>query len=87
MSRCSIHVIASEAKQSIAPQAERWIASSPSLLAMTAVKGPRPPKGLRTIPLHLHHALAAVLAGEEPDQRLRRVLDAVDDVFLNLELA
>ncbi|MGY4161807.1 hypothetical protein ACVINW_007649 [Bradyrhizobium sp. USDA 4461] len=35
----SIHVIASEAKQSIAPQAEKWIASSLSLLAMTAVRG------------------------------------------------
>ncbi|MGY3446936.1 hypothetical protein ACVW17_006937 [Bradyrhizobium sp. USDA 4473] len=47
----SIHVIASHpvgakrrrmtgsAKQSIAPQAEKWIASSLSLLAMTAVRG------------------------------------------------
>ena len=31
------HVIASEAKQSIAPPAERWIASSLALLAMTTV--------------------------------------------------
>ena len=39
------------------------------------------------MPLHLHHALAAVLAGEQPDQRLRRVLDAVDDVLLHFQFA
>jgi hypothetical protein len=33
------YVIASEAKQSIVPQAERWIASSLTLLAMTGVAG------------------------------------------------
>jgi hypothetical protein len=32
----TIHVIASEAKQSIVPQARSWIASSQVLLAMTA---------------------------------------------------
>ena len=34
-----------------------------------------------------HHALAAVLAGEEADQRARRVLEAVDHVLLDFELA
>ncbi|OKO82330.1 hypothetical protein AC628_04565 [Bradyrhizobium sp. NAS96.2] len=38
--RRPIHVIASEAKQSITPRAEKWIASSLSLLAMTAVTTP-----------------------------------------------
>jgi len=31
--------------------------------------------------LHPHHPLAAVLAGQEPDQRLRRVLDPVDHIL------
>jgi hypothetical protein len=35
--RCIHFVIASEANQSIAPLAEKWIASSLSLLAMTVV--------------------------------------------------
>src|SRR6478736_6018028 len=34
---CHFPVIASEAKQSIAPQAEEWIASSLALLAMTSI--------------------------------------------------
>jgi hypothetical protein len=33
----ALYVIASEAKQSMVPQAETWIASSLALLAMTAV--------------------------------------------------
>src|SRR3954468_19146412 len=35
----------------------------------------------------LDHALAAVLARQQSDQRLRRVLEAVDDVLLHLQLA
>jgi hypothetical protein len=42
-----------------------------------------PTYGLR----HLHHPLAAVLARQQPDQRLRGVVEAIDDVLLNLELA
>src|SRR3984893_7465729 len=41
--------------------------------------------GLRV--LHLDHALAAVLAGEQSDQGLRRVLKAIDNVFLDFDLA
>jgi hypothetical protein len=37
--------------------------------------------------LQLHHALAAVLAGEQSDQRLRGVLQSGDDIFLHLQLA
>ena len=37
--------------------------------------------------LHPHHPLAAVLAGEQADQRFRRVLDAVDHVFLHFQFA
>ena len=33
---------------------------------------------------HPHHPLSPVLAGQQPDQRLRRVLQPVDDVFLHL---
>jgi hypothetical protein len=39
--RLCLHVIASEAKQSICPRGKRWIASSLSLLAMTAPPQPR----------------------------------------------
>src|SRR3954449_6544162 len=35
----------------------------------------------------LDHPLAAVLARQQSDQRLRRVLEAVDDVLLHLQLA
>ena len=38
-------------------------------------------------PLQLDHSLAAVFAGEQSDQCLRRVLKPVDDVLLDLELA
>ena len=37
--------------------------------------------------LHLHHALAAILAREQSDQRLRRVLQSADDVLLHFEFA
>src|SRR6185312_10723295 len=37
--------------------------------------------------LHPDHPLAAVFAGQQSDQRLRRVLEAVDDVLLDLQLA
>ena len=37
--------------------------------------------------LHPHHPLATVLAGEQADQRFRRVLDPVDHVLLHLQLA
>src|SRR3954453_20988273 len=36
---------------------------------------------------HLDHPLAAVLAGQQSDQRLGRVLEAVDDVLLDLQLS
>lgn len=36
---------------------------------------------------HLDHALAAIVAREQADQRLRRVFEAVDHVLLHLELA
>jgi hypothetical protein len=36
---------------------------------------------------HLDHPLAAVFAGEQSDQRLRGVLQPLDDVLLDLELA
>lgn len=35
----------------------------------------------------LHHALADVLAGEEADERVRKLLEAVDDILVDLELA
>ena len=40
-----------------------------------------------TCALQLDHALAAVFTREQPDQRLRRVLEARDDVFLDLQFA
>ena len=46
-------------------------------------EGTRASRSLR----HLDHALAAVVAGEQADQRARRVLEAVDHVLLDLELA
>jgi len=43
--------------------------------------------GMTTLQYYnLDHALAAVFAGQQSDQRLRRVLQAVDDVFLDLSL-
>src|SRR4051812_26005133 len=35
----------------------------------------------------LDHALAAVLSRQQSDQRLRRILQSVDDVLLHLQLA
>src|SRR6266436_3862262 len=43
-----------------------------------------PPRGQS---LHPDHSLAAVFSRQQPDQRLRRVLQAVDDVLLNLQFA
>src|SRR3979411_2310407 len=43
--------------------------------------------GMSVIGLHLPHPLAAVLAGEQSDQRLRRVLQTIDDVFLDFQFA
>ena len=37
--------------------------------------------------LHFHHPLAAVFAGQQSDQRLRRILQAVDHVFLHFQFA
>src|SRR3954453_16021688 len=37
--------------------------------------------------LHLHHALAAAFAGEQADQGLRCILQALDDVFLHFQPA
>ena len=42
---------------------------------------------MRVSLLHPHHPLAAVLAGEQADQRFRRVLDAVDHVLLHFQFA
>ena len=36
---------------------------------------------------NLDHSLAAIFAGEQSDQCLRRILQPIDDVFLDLELA
>jgi hypothetical protein len=51
----------------------------------TALERLCPPYGYGA--LHLDHALAAVLAGKQSDQRLRRVLKAIDNIFLDFELA
>src|ERR1700687_4860071 len=37
--------------------------------------------------LHLDHPLAAVFAGQQSDQRLRRILKAIDNVFLDFQFA
>jgi hypothetical protein len=54
--RSPIRVIASEAKQSIASQAEKWIASSLSLLAMTAFNASQPPLRVTVIKLNARRA-------------------------------
>lgn len=46
------------------------------------------PRGKRRIPIsELDHALAAIFTGEKADQRSWRVLQPLDDVFLDLQLA
>ena len=49
--------------------------------------GPARSARLPALRLQLHHPLAAVLAGQQSDQGLRRILEAVDDVFLDFQLA
>ena len=46
------------------------------------------PRGKRRIAIsELDHAFAAIFTGEKADQRLRRVLQPLDDIFLDLQLA
>lgn len=46
------------------------------------------PRGKRRIAIsELDHALAAIFTGEKADQRSWRVLQPLDDVFLDLQLA
>jgi len=46
------------------------------------------PRGRRRITIsELDHALAAIFTGEKADQRSWRVLQPLDDVFLDLQLA
>jgi len=70
LARCILTVIASEAKQSMSPQADRWIASSPSLLPGVDPDAGQQGGGLEIVKrLRLHHGRG--MPGKTP--RLRSV--------------
>ena len=71
-------------QRAVRSQPRRRRALHPRWDGKRATRQVRACPGLR---LQLDHPLAAVLAGQQSDQRLRRILKAIDDVFLDFQLA
>ena len=64
---------------------EYWLAERRGKTLSTQTTAP--PRPDLTLLLHLDHPLAAVFAGEQSDQGLRRIFKAIDNVLLDFQLA